>query len=279
MRKLFLLFLLFIFLHGFGQEFSNPVDWPQWRGPDRSGTWYGGPELDSLTSDNIKVEWEADLGSGYCGPTVSNGRVYVMDKVENSEGIRCFDLEKGSLIWEQRYEVEYAVGYPTGPRASVLIHQGKAYAWGAMGMLHCLDASSGEVLWKIDALKQYNISMPTWGLASNPIIIGDLLIVMVGGSDGSCMVAFDQQTGKEAWRALDDEASYVAPLLIRQAGQEVLVCWTGESFSGLDPATGKTHWSIPFKPLRMIMNVADPVYDPPYLLLSAFFDGTYLLEL
>jgi len=161
----------------------------------------------------------------------------------------------------------------------VLIHQGKAYAWGTMGMLHCLDAQSGEILWKIDALNEYKIDMPIWGMASNPIIVGDLLIVMVGGSEGSCMVAFEKAKGKEAWRALDEEASYVAPVLIQQAGHEVLVCWTGESFSGLDPASGAVHWSIPFKPRRSIMNVADPVYAPPYLFLSAFFDGAYLLEL
>ena len=270
---------LFISGSACAQKEKPDRDWPQWRGPDRTGTWYGGPRLDTLTEKNLKVAWEAPLGSGYCGPTVAGGRVYVMDRKEDTEGILCYDLEKGALLWEHRYPVEYAVGYPTGPRASVLVHRGKAYTWGTMGMLHCLDALGGEVVWKIDALTRYNIDMPTWGLASNPIIVEDLFIVMVGGSEGACMVAFDKDSGKEVWRALDEEASYAAPVLIEQAGREVLVCWTGESFSGLDPGSGKVHWRIPFMPRRMIMNVADPVYDPPYLFLSAFFDGSYLLEL
>jgi outer membrane protein assembly factor BamB len=161
----------------------------------------------------------------------------------------------------------------------VLVSQGKAYAWGTMGMLHCLDAATGKILWKINALEQYRIILPTWGLASNPILVDRLLIVMVGGSGGACMVAFDKDTGAEVWRSLDEEASYAPPVLIKQAGKEVLVCWTGESISGLRPSTGEVYWRLPFTPLRMIMNVADPVYDPPYLFLSAFFDGSYLLEL
>ena len=256
-----------------------PDEWPQWRGPDRSGNWYSGPELDTLTPDRLRMEWEAPLGSGYSGPTVADGRVYVMDRKGDTEGILAYDLLTGDLLWEQRYPVEYAVGYPTGPRASVLVSRGKAYAWGTMGMLHCLDAANGRILWKINALEQYDILLPTWGLASNPILVDGLLVVMVGGSKGACMVAFDKDTGEEAWRSLDEEASYTAPVLVKQAGKEVLVCWTGESISGLSPSTGEIYWRLPFKPLQMIMNVADPVYDPPYLFLSAFFDGSYLLEL
>ena len=67
--------------------------------------------------------------------------------------------------------------------------------------------------------------------------------------------------------------------LITQAGRDVLVVWTGESISGLNPENGKIYWSLPFQPGNMIMNIADPVYDPPYLFLSGFFDGSYLLKL
>jgi len=113
---------------------------------------------------------------------------------------------------------------------------------------------------------------------ANPIILDEKLIVQVGGFPGACMVAFHKDTGHEIWRALDDEASYSAPVLINQAGRQVLVCWTGESISGLDPHRGTLLWSIPFKPRGNIMNIANPVYDPPYLFLSAFFDGSYLIR-
>jgi outer membrane protein assembly factor BamB len=261
------------------QDAPPMADWNQWRGPDRSATWYNGPTLDSLTSERIEKVWEAPIGSGYSGPTVAKGQVCVMDYKNGNERILCLDVYTGKEVWTFSYPVSYSVGYPTGPRASVLLNDGKAYSWGTMGNLHCLDASTGKVLWEVNSVEQYSSRMPVWGMASNLILVDDLLIVQLGGTGGACMVAFHKDTGNEAWRALDDEASYAAPVLILQAGQQVLVCWTGESITGLNPQNGAIFWSIPFEPREMIMNIADPVYAPPYLFLSAFFDGSYLFKL
>ena len=261
------------------QDAPFVADWPQWRGPDRSGTWYNGPHVEHLSPERVLKIWDVPVGSGYSGPTVANGRVYVMDYMGGAERINCLDAIDGEMVWSHSYPVSYSVGYPTGPRASVLINQGKAYSWGTMGHLHCMDAATGKVVWKVDAVEQYRSRVPIWGMASNPILVDDLLVVQLAGTGGACMVAFQKDTGEEAWRSLEDEASYAAPVLIRQAGQQVLVCWTGESITGLDPKNGAVYWSLPFQPLQMIMNVADPVYDPPYLFLSAFFDGSILVKL
>lgn len=254
-------------------------DWPQWRGADRSGSWSNGPSIDTLTENMIRLQWEVPIGPGYSGPTVADGRVYVMDYVKGSEQVHCFSAENGERQWSYRYPVTYNVGYPTGPRASVQVFGGKAYSFGTMGHLHCFDAATGRIIWQVNALEQYQSRLPTWGLASNPIMVDDKLIVQLGGVPGACMVAFDKDSGAELWRALEDEASYSAPILITQSGKEVLVCWTGESISGLDPVHGEVCWSLPFQPGNMVMNIADPVYDPPYIFLSGFFDGSYLVEL
>ena len=261
------------------QQAVTVPDWPGWRGPDRSGTWYGGPQVRSLEEDQVETLWEAPVGPGYSGPTVSDGMVYVTDYVDGKERVLCLDAGNGTELWTHAYPVTYNVGYPTGPRASVLIHGGRAYSWGTMGHLHCFDARTGRIIWQINTAEEYRSRIPTWGMASNPVMAAGNLVVQVGGSDGACLVAFDPVDGSEKWRALDEEASYSAPVLVRQAGREVLVCWTGESITGLDPGSGRIFWSLPFEPRNMIMNVADPVYDPPYLFLSAFFDGSYLVEL
>jgi len=263
----------------FAQDNPATYDWSQWRGPDRSGTWHQGPKVDTLSPDMIQQLWSVDIGPGYNGPTVSEGRVYAMDYSGGREQVLCFSAENGQKLWNHSYPVSYNVGYPTGPRASVLISDGKAYSYGTMGHLFCFDATSGKVIWQVNSLETFKVRLPIWGLASNPILVQDKLIVQLGGELGACLLAFNKDTGKEIWRALKDEASYSAPVLIRQAGKEVLVCWTGESISGLDPQNGKLYWSVPFQPGNMIMNIADPVYDTPYLFLSGFFDGSYLLEL
>ena len=98
---------------------------------------------------------------------------------------------------------------------------GLAYALGAMGHLHCFNAATGEVVWKRDLNAEYNINMPIWGIASAPIVEGDHLIVQIGGVPNACIVAFDRKTGEEKWQALDDKASYSAPIVITQAGERV----------------------------------------------------------
>jgi outer membrane protein assembly factor BamB len=145
--------------------------------------------------------------------------------------------------------------------------------------LHCFDAASGKIIWKVDGLKQYDAGIPVWGLASSPLIEEDLLIVQMGGRPDACLVAFDKNTGKEAWRALRDKASYSAPIVLEQGGKRVLVCWTGDNLAGLDPATGKVYWKIPFIRKKGIINIATPVYDPPYIFLSSFWDGSMLVRL
>lgn len=272
--------LMFILAFPATAQSSGPgAEWPQWMGPDRSGRWVNGPVLDSLTPGHVTTVWETAVGPGYSGPTVWDGRVYLMDYHRGEERVHCFDAATGHTLWSHAYPVVYNVGYPTGPRTSVQIFHGKVYSLGTMGHLGCFDASTGEVIWKVDGQEKYRSRIPTWGLASHPILFRDLLIVQMGGEPDACLVALDRSTGKEVWRALPDEASYSGPVLIRQAGKEVLVCWTGERFAGLNPSSGDVYWSVPFRPENMIMNVAQPVYDPPYLFCSAFFDGSYLLEL
>jgi outer membrane protein assembly factor BamB len=120
--------------------------------------------------------------------------------------------------------------------------------------------------------------MPIWGISASPIIDGDLVIVQIGGT-GACLVAFDKRTGKEVWKALDDRASYSSPIFIEQAGQTVLVCWTGDNVVGLDAQTGRAFWQHPFKPTRMVINIATPVFDRDRLFVTSFYDGSLLLEI
>jgi outer membrane protein assembly factor BamB len=121
--------------------------------------------------------------------------------------------------------------------------------------------------------------MPMWGIAGSPLVYKDLVIVHIGGDDGACLVAFDKKTGEEKWRALEDDASYSSPILIEQAGETVLVCWTGEHVAGLDPATGKVHWQHPFDVSRMVISIATPVLEQNQLFVSSFYDGSLMLKL
>lgn len=262
-------------------------EWPQWRGPTRDGVWKETGLVESFPAERIengklKRRWQAKIGSGYNGPTVAAGRVFVMDrqtKPNLTERVLAFAADSGKPLWTFEYDCVYqGISYEAGPRAAVSVADGLAYALGTMGHLHCLSAATGEIVWKKDLLAEYKIRMPGWGISAAPLVDGDKLIVQIGG-EKACLVAFERRTGKELWRALDDKASYSAPIVVSQAGKRVLVCWTGESFSGLNPEDGSVYWRHPFKPKEMVINIATPVVEGDRVFFTSFYDGAFMLKL
>ncbi len=261
--------------------FAGADEWSQWRGENREGVWKETGIVEAFEGSEIPIRWRVPIGSGYSGPTVADGRVYVMDRVtkpKQVERVHCFDWETGEAIWSYTYDSIYKIDYSAGPRATVTVQDGLAYALGAMGHLHCFDATTGEVAWKKDLNTEYNIEMPIWGIASAPIVEAGNLIVQIGGQPNACIVAFDRKTGVEKWKAVDDTASYSAPIVITHAGQRVLICWTGNNIAALDPETGTVHWLYPFPSTRWEIGIATPIFYEKELFFTNFYEGSLLLK-
>ncbi len=279
-RKIYNLFL-FVVLLLVGYS-ATARDWPDWRGIHRDGKWDETGVLKKFRGDTIPLKWSVPCGTGYSGPTVSGGKVYITDRINTSgeqERVLCLDEETGAVVWSYAYACRYEnVGYPAGPRASVVIREGKAYSLGTMGHLFCFNAGTGEVLWKSDLNREYQINMPIWGIAATPLITGSKIILQIGGSQGAAILALDKDTGRELWRALDDGSSYSAPILISQAGKQVVVVWTADNLAGLDPETGRVYWEIPF-PVKMAMAISTPVFTGNHIFVSSFYSGSMLVRL
>jgi outer membrane protein assembly factor BamB len=258
-------------------------DWPQWRGPHRDGVWRETGTLSTFPTDRLAHKWSAEVGPGYSGPTVAQGRVYLTDRViepAQIERVHCFDAATGERVWSYSYDCVYeGVGYEAGPRAAVTVQDGRAFALGTMGDLHVFDAASGEVLWHSGLKERFNIDMPMWGIAAAPLVHGDRVILHIGGQDGACVVALDVATGEELWRALHDRGSYSSPILTQQAGQQILIVWTGDNIAALDPATGAVHWQSPMPPKDMVIGIATPVVEDGRLFVTSFYDGAKMMKL
>jgi outer membrane protein assembly factor BamB len=270
---------------------SVAEDWPQWRGPRRDGTWHDANVIERFSDPVADLAWTVPIGAGYSGPTVAEGRVFVTDRIvepREMERIHCFSLEDGKELWTHAYDCPYeGISYQAGPRASVSVDGGFAYALGATGWIHCMDVRAESVVWKRDLNADYEIvgeggegsRMPVWGISASPLIVDDLVILHIGGRNGACVVALDKATGKESWRALNDRAQYSAPILVQQAGKPVVVVWTGDSISGLAPETGEVYWRHEFTPIKMPIGVATPIVNGDLLFVTSFYDGSLMLQL
>lgn len=258
-------------------------DWPQWRGPTRDGIWRETGIVEKFDKPKLDWVWRAEIGSGYSGPTVANGRVYVTDRLvtpEQTERVHCFDAKNGKTLWTHSYACAYKdVGYDAGPRASVLIADELAYSLGTMGHFFCFDAASGDIKWQKNVAEEFNVEMPIWGLSVSPIIENDLVILHIGGQPDASFVAFDKKTGELKWRALGDKASYSAPIIIDHAGKRLLIGYTGNNVVGLGPENGEVYWKHPFPPRKMVIGISTPVVSKDMLFITNFFDGAMMLRL
>jgi outer membrane protein assembly factor BamB len=276
-------------------------DWPQWLGPKRDGVWRETGLLDKFPAGGPKVLWRTPIENGFAGPAVAGGRVYVADRrrgrdekgeplrptrdggFPGSERILCLNAADGKVIWKHEYDCPYKVSYPDGPRCTPLVHGGKVYALGAMGDLFCLDAKKGDVIWSKNLPKEYKAEVPVWGYAAHPLIDGDLLYCLVGG-EGSAVVAFNKDTGREAWKALTyEEIGYAPPMIFEAGGKRQLIVWPSEAVISLNPATGEVYWSHPYpakgKPQRPSVSIATPTILDNRLYVSSYYHGGLMLKL
>jgi outer membrane protein assembly factor BamB len=238
-------------------------DWPQWLGPRGDSTWNDTGLITKFPAEGPKVVWRAPIANGYSGPSVSGGKVFVMDfqissgkvddnpggrtKVTGKERVVCVDEKTGKPIWDRGWDTTIHLSFPNGPRCMPVVSDGVVYSLGAEGHLTALNAADGKVVWEKELKKDYGSESPIWGFAATPLVHGDLVYTLAGGR-GTAVVALDRKSGKEVWRALDTkDVGYAPPVMTKREGKDELLVFLPDSLNGLDPATGKVQWSQPYQ--------------------------------
>lgn len=263
-------------------------DWPEWRGKGRLGLWLENGIIDTLPEGGLPVKWRTPIHAGYAGPAVAGGRVFVTDsrRVKANQAIEravALDERTGHVLWTKEWQTNYSglqLVYAIGPRATPTVDGDRVYVLGAMGNLLALDVASGRIIWEKDYVKDFNASVPTWGMAGAPLVDGDRLICLVGGEPDGKLIALNKHTGEEIWRSLssDTEAGYNQPIIIEAGGVRQLVLFHPNGISAMDPVTGKVYWEFEHT-VQMGIVVATPVRSGPFLFVTSQYGGARMLKL
>jgi outer membrane protein assembly factor BamB len=277
---------------------SSAFDWPQWRGPNGDGTWVGAPKISAEWSkDGLPVGWRADIGGGYAGVTVADGRVFLFDRqvergpgdpdnakpqgpiLSEKERLLCLDSETGRELWQFAYPETYGdLDYGNGPRAAPTVTGDFVLTLGALGKLHCLRVADGSAVWSIDLIKDFGGRRPMWGYAAAPLVRGDSVIVVSGGENNRSVLSLDLSSGKRQWSSLSDKAGYTWPVAVQRDGHTQLVCWTPSHVRGIDARDGKPLWEYPYE-ITYGVSIATPIIHDGIVLVCGYWHGSRAIQL
>ncbi len=225
---------------------------PAVRAPENSGAgWTGfrGPSRDSiLRGTKIETNWSASppvelwrhpIGPGWASFAVEGDLVYTQEQRGEHEVVSCYRLATGKPVWRHQDAVRFwESNAGAGPRSTPTLYQGRAYTFGATGVVNALDALTGAVIWRRNAATDTKKIAPEWGFASSPLVVGDLVFVAATGT----LVAYDRATGATRWTGPTDGKSYSSPHLLEIDGVPQVVLMSGTGATSFAPANGKVLW-------------------------------------
>jgi outer membrane protein assembly factor BamB len=247
-------------------------DWPQWRGPNRDNKIVGFTEPKTWPKELTK-KWSTKVGDGDSSPVLVGDKVYVFTREDKDEIIRCLDAAKGTEVWAEKYPEAPAnvpQGGHKGPRSSPAVADGKVCTLGVGGVLSCLDAAKGTVVWRKETKAK-----PRFYTASSPLILDGKCIVFLGGDGKGALTAFDLASGEEKWKWTDEGAPYGSPVLMTVEKSKQLVTLTDKSLVGIDLADGKLLWKTAYKSRY---NSETPIVDGQTVYCSGAGTVAYKIE-
>lgn len=224
-------------------------DWPQWRGPDRTGVSREVGLLKQWPVGGPKLLWQLnDIGDGYSTPSVAGSRIYVMsNRGMDNEYVLALAVSDGKTIWTTRVgNVGNPNQNPSYPKArsTPTVDGNRIYALGSDGDLVCLEADTGNIRWQKSLRKDFGGQPGEWAYAESPLVDGDVVVVTPGGADAT-IVALNKKTGATVWKMAvpgADPAGYASAIVVNAGGRKQYVQFLSKGIVGVDAKTGEFLW-------------------------------------
>lgn len=239
------------------QAALHAAEWPQYRGPDQTGSSTEKVNL-AWRAARPKIVWKVPTRNGFSSFAVAEGRVFTQVNVDKDGQQRevcvALDAATGKQLWSFDMCVgKYSGGNAgtkdnsggDGPRSTPTVSDGMVYLYSPPMVLYCLDAASGRPVWTKDIEQEHAGRNITWNSAASVVVDGDLLFVAGGGADQS-MLAFEKKTGKLAWKSQDEKMTHSTPVATTIHGVRQVIFFMQSGLVSLAADDGRALWRFPF---------------------------------
>ncbi|MBN1815960.1 MAG: PQQ-binding-like beta-propeller repeat protein [Sedimentisphaerales bacterium] len=269
---------------------SIVTEWTDWRGPYRDAV---SPYVPDALPSEPRYRWTVPLTNlGMSGLAATREYLIVADKdKEGKQDVwRGLLADTGEEVWKLSYPAEGQMDYTNSPRANPVIKGDLAYLLGAFGDIYCVSLRNGREVWKRNILKEFNAKLPTRGMCSTPLIVGDKLIVNPGAvppektddtknppKTYAALAAFNRFTGETVWTSPGNPPGYSSFLLGTFGGRWQIVGGDSRSLGGWDPETGKRLWQLT-PSVEGDFNVSTPLNSDGRIIAAIEGKGTCLYD-
>lgn len=284
--------LISFFCLGALSPLSQGKDWPQWRGPDRTGLSSETGVINTWENSAPRLLWQTEgSGRGFSSVSIADGILYTTGNFKGEkegQGVSAFSIKDGKRLWQTPvtdFVPEH--GYQ-GARSAPTIDGDKLYITTSNGVIACV-STKGKLIWSKDFKKEWNGKMMSgWGFSESPLVDGDRVVCTPGGND-AFMVSLDKLTGATKWKTKigsddlgkkgKDGAGYGSIVISNGGGVKQYVQMTGRGVIGVRAKDGRFMWNYN-KVANSTANIPTPIADGDHIFCSTGYGtGSALLRL
>lgn len=239
---------------------TTPRDYPRFLG---NGPWaeVHGVALDTDWQRNPPREvWRNEIGAGWSSFAVVGNFAITQEQRGEDELVTCYQVDNGQLIWVHSDRARFdpigsnASFAGPGPRATPTVVNDRVLTQGATGIVNCLDARTGDVLWSHDTVIEHGVDLTQWGKSNSPLVVDDMVIISVGAprdralreTAETSLVAYDLESGDVRWKSGIRPSSYASPIVATLAGERQVISVNEKFVTSHRLTDGRVLWEHPW---------------------------------
>ncbi len=256
------------------------ADWPQYGGPDRTNISAEKNLPRTFPGGGPKVVWTTEVGAGYGGAAIQDGKVYILDRnAGRGDVLRCLDLATGKDEWSYSYPAPGKVSHD-GSRSVPTVDDKYIFTVGCFGQVCCIDKQTHKPVWSKNIMKDFGegVKLPMWGYSQSPLLYRDVIIIAPQTAEAG-LVALEKATGKERWRSERvGDAHYVSPIVANIGGVDQAIIVNADGASAVDAATGKKLWNFSGWTCKISIPNVTSIGDGRVVITGGYKAGTVMIK-